>query len=129
LAFALVMAIVLAATGIFIRERLASNLDQAVGRALRARATDVAALAQQSDSGLMDARGAGPSGQRVEVAQLINASGRVIDRTPTVSSRPLINLPALRTTCAGPQFTRDTHLANRQPVRLLAESVRAQGKG
>src|SRR5438094_696385 len=57
LAFALVMAVVLAATGIFIRERLASNLDQAVERALRARAADVAALAQQSDSGLIDARG------------------------------------------------------------------------
>src|SRR5690242_11809476 len=122
------MAIVLAATGLFIRERLASNLDQAVDRALRARAADVAALAQQSDSGLIDARGAGPSGQRVELAQLINTSGRVIDHTPTVSSRPLINLAALRTTRAGRQFNSDMRLANGQPVRLLAESVQAQGQ-
>jgi two-component system OmpR family sensor kinase len=128
LAFALVMAVVLAATGIFIRERLASNLDQAVDRALRARAADVAALAQQSDSGLIDARGAGPSGQRVDLAQLIDASGRVIDHTPTVSSRPLVTLAALRTTRAGRQFNSDTRLANGQPVRLLAESVRAQGQ-
>jgi two-component system OmpR family sensor kinase len=126
LAFALEMAIVLAGTGTFIRERLASNLDQAVDRGLRARAADVAALAQQSDSGLIDARGAGPTGQRVELAQLINTSGRVIDHTPTVSSRPLINLAALSTTRAGRQFTSDTHLPNGQPVRLLAESVRAQ---
>lgn len=122
------MAIVLAATGIFIRERLGSSLDQAVDRALRARAADVAALAQQSDSGLIDARGAGPSGQRLELAQLINASGRVIDHTPTVSSRPMINLAALTSTRAGRQFSSDIRLANGQPVRLLAESVQAQGQ-
>lgn len=128
MAFALVMAILLAATGVFIRERLASNLDQATSRALRARAADVAALAQQSDSGLIDARGAGPSRQRVELAQLINASGRVIDHTPTVSSRPLINPAALRATRDGRQLMRDLRLANDQPVRLLAESIRAQGQ-
>lgn len=128
MAFALVMAIVLAATGIFIRERLASNLDQAVDRALRARAADVAALAQQSDSGLIDARRAGPSRQRVELAQLINTSGRVIDHTPTVSSRPLINVAALREARAGRQFNSDMRLANGEPVRLLAESVQAQGQ-
>lgn len=61
LAFALVMAVVLGATGIFIRDRLASNLSQATNRALRARAADVAALAQQSDSGLRDAHSLGPS--------------------------------------------------------------------
>jgi two-component system OmpR family sensor kinase len=128
LAFALVMAIVLAATGTFIRERLASNLDQATNRALRARAADVAALAQQSDTGLIDSRAAGPSGQRVEIAQLITAGGRVIDHTPTVSSRPLINAAALRATSDGRQLMRDLRLVNDQPVRLLAESVRAQGQ-
>ena len=76
------MAVVLAATGIFIRERLASNLDQAVDRALRARAADVAALAQQSDSGLIDARGARPS---ETVKQGAHVSGQAAAAAPSVS--------------------------------------------
>ena len=78
--FAVVMAIVLAATGLFVYQRQESNLDGAIDRALGARADDGAALAQQSDSGLTEAR-LGATGRRAELAQLIDASGHVLDRT------------------------------------------------
>ena len=51
-AFAAVMAIVLTATGLFVYQRQETHLDQTINRALHARAADVAALAQQSDTGL-----------------------------------------------------------------------------
>jgi signal transduction histidine kinase len=126
LAFAAVMAVVLAATGAFVHERLAVNLNNSVDRALRARATDVAALAQQSDNGLRQARGAGPSRRPAGLAQLIDARGRVLDRTPGLSAQPLIAPAALAAARHGDRVVIDARLADAEPVRLLAESVRAQ---
>jgi len=44
LAFAVAMAVVLAATGVFLYLRLGSALDRTIDQSLRARATDVGAL-------------------------------------------------------------------------------------
>jgi outer membrane lipopolysaccharide assembly protein LptE/RlpB len=74
IAFAVVMALVLAACGLFLHQRMKVSLNRALNAALRARETDLAALAQQSDSGLADARlplGATALGP----AQLISSSG------------------------------------------------------
>jgi two-component system OmpR family sensor kinase len=127
LAFALVMAVVLSATGLFVYQRQASNLDGSITRALAARANDVGALAQQSESGLRDAR-PGPAGRRAEVAQLIDASGRVWDRTPGVPRRPLISSAQLATARQGRPVTTDVVLSGDESVRVLAEPVRAQGQ-
>src|SRR5438445_9726085 len=89
-AFAAVMAVVLTATGLFVYQRQATNLDQTINRALHARAADVAALAQQSDTGLSDARPPGGRANRPQLAQLIDASGQVLDRTPGLPARPLL---------------------------------------
>jgi two-component system OmpR family sensor kinase len=117
-AFAVVMAVVLTATGLFVYQRQASNLNQSIERSLRARAADVAALAQQSDTGLAAAR--------AQVAQLIDASGRVLDRTPGLPSRPLLGPALLAAARSGKPVTTDVRLAGDQPVRLLADAVRAQ---
>jgi two-component system OmpR family sensor kinase len=125
-AFAAVMAIVLAATGLFVYQRQATNLDGAINRALRARAADVSALAQQSDTGLSDARPSGGRANRAELAQLIDASGRVLDRTPGLSGRPLLTPAAITAARRGSTVVIDARLAGDQPVRLLAELVQAQ---
>jgi signal transduction histidine kinase len=127
LAFALVMAVVLTATGLFVYQRQESNLDGAITRALRARADDVAALAQQSESGLREAR-PGSQGRRAQLAQLIDASGHVLDRTPGVSARPLIGSADLAKARGGQPVTTEVVLALDEPVRVLAEPVRAQGQ-
>jgi len=121
-AFALVMAVVLAATGLFVYQRQKSNLDQTINRALRARGADVAALAQQSDTGLADAR-AGAT--RVQLAQLIDYRGRVVDNTPGVPRRTLLPAAALAAARSGRTVMQDVRFAG-QPVRLLAGRVRAQ---
>lgn len=49
------MALVLAATGLFLYVRLRADLGHALERGLRSRAGDVSALVSQSDTGLKDA--------------------------------------------------------------------------
>jgi signal transduction histidine kinase len=127
LAFVVVMAVVLTATGLFVYQRQESNLDGAIDRALRARADDVAALAQQSESGLREAR-PGASGRRAAVAQLIDASGNVLDRTPGVPERPLLTASNVAAARRGQPVTTEVTFADDEPVRLLAQSAQAQGQ-
>jgi two-component system OmpR family sensor kinase len=126
LAFAAVIAVVLLATGIFVHGRLATSLDAAVNRSLSARAADVAALAHESDTGLETARRLGGRGRPVGLAQLIDTSGRVIDRTPGLGARPLLSARQLSAAQAGRRVRTDVVLAGDESVRLLAERVRAQ---
>ena len=126
LAFAAVIAVVLAATGIFVHGRLATSLDAAVNRSLNARAGDVAALARESDTGLREARRAAGSGRRVELAQLIDRSGNVLDRTPGLAAQPLLSGRQLAAAQAGQRVRTDAELAGDEHVRLLAEPMRAQ---
>jgi signal transduction histidine kinase len=126
LAFAVVMAVVLTATGLFVHQRLASNLDRALGATLRSRAADVAALAQQSDTGLAEARTPSLAGQPA-LAQLIDAGGRVLDATPGARGRPLLDAAAVARARSGPVVVARTRAAGDQPVRLLAVPIRAQG--
>jgi two-component system, OmpR family, sensor kinase len=125
-AFALVMAIVLTATGLFVYQRQATNLDQTIDRSLRTRAADIAALALQSDTGLADARIRGSHANGAGLAQLIDASGRVIDRTPGLSAHPLLGLAAIGAARRGAIVMANGQFAGDQPVRLLAELVHAQ---
>ena len=74
LAFAGVMALVLAATGAFLYLRLASSLDRTIDDGLRARAADVAALAQQPDAEL----GPRPGDGDESFAELVDGSSSVL---------------------------------------------------
>jgi signal transduction histidine kinase len=127
LAFAVVMAVVLAATGLFVHRRLESSLDGAIDRALHARADDVAALAQQSESGLRESR-PGASGRRPQVAQLVTVSGRVLDRTPGAPGRPLLDGAQLAAARNGRTVTANRELPSDEPVRLLAQRTHAQSQ-
>jgi two-component system OmpR family sensor kinase len=125
-AFALVMAVVLAAAGVFVYERQASNLNQTIDRALHARAADVAALAQQSDTGLTDTRQRRGGTSRAQLAELIDSSGHVLDRTPGLAPRPLLDPAAIMAARRGSTMITDVRLSGGEPVRLLAQSVHAQ---
>ena len=73
LAFAVAMAIVLAATGLFLYLRLGSALDRTIDQSLRARAIDVGALVRQGDS--LGAEGQG-------ITQVLDSGGVVLAGTP-----------------------------------------------
>jgi signal transduction histidine kinase len=127
-AFACVMAILLVATGAFVRQQLQAHLDNTLAASLRAHAADVAALAQQSDTGLADARRAPAVGQLPQLAQIIDARGHVIDATAGLPQRPLLAAAQLARARNGSVAIRRTLIAGDQPVRLLGVPVTAQGQ-
>ncbi|MEO8687635.1 MAG: ATP-binding protein [Solirubrobacteraceae bacterium] len=126
LAFTLVMTAVLGVTGAFVHERLAANLDSSIAASLRARIADVTALAQQSDTGLQEARTLRPGRSEIGFAQLIDVSDRVLDRTPGLSTQPLLDGAALAAARRGGVVTREVVLATDEPVRVRAAQIRAQ---
>jgi signal transduction histidine kinase len=128
LAFACVMAVLLVASGVFVRQQVGANLDTALNASLRSHAADIATLAQQADTGLADATNTGVAGQRAQLAQIIDARGRVIDATPGLPPRPLLGTAALARAQHATVLLQRTVVAGDQPVRLLAVPIRAQGK-
>jgi signal transduction histidine kinase len=122
------MAVVLAATGLFVRQRVESSLDSALNQSLRSHAADVATLAQQTDSGLTEARLNGVVGPNGQVAQIIDARARIVDETPGLPRRPLIGSAALASARGGAPVVGAAQVATDQPVRLLAAPIRAQGQ-
>jgi two-component system OmpR family sensor kinase len=87
LAFALAMAVVLAATGVFLYLRLASSLDETIDEGLQARAAELAPLVGGSTTPLQDGGYAGDEA----FAQVLDRDGRVIDATPQIGERPLVD--------------------------------------
>jgi two-component system OmpR family sensor kinase len=123
LAFTLVLAVVFAATGLFLYLRLASGLDRAINQGLRTRSADVEALVRQSDSGLREGRNArADSG----FAQVIDSRGRVVDATPGIIRSPLLAAEQLRRSRDHASFF--ARKIGDEHVRLLALPVTAQGQ-
>jgi two-component system OmpR family sensor kinase len=123
LAFTLVIAVVLAATGLFLYLRLGSTLDRALEQGLRTRAADVAALVQQTDTGLREGRNAQPDNG---FAQVLDPTGRVVDATPSVGRHRLLTASQLRSAQIRSSFL--TRTVATDSVRLLALPTHAQGQ-
>lgn len=116
------MAIVLAATGMFLYVRLGSALDRTIDQGLRARAADVAALVEQADTGLREAGYLrGPDNG---FAQVVGAQGEVVDATPGLADQPLLTDDQLERARRGGSFFAST--IDDDQVRLLALPVVAQ---
>ena len=94
-------------------QRVASSLDSALNQSLRVHAADVAALAQQSDSGLTEARLTGVVGPQGQVAQIVGANGAVVDSTSGLARRPLIDSSALAAARHGSTVIRSARLGRR----------------
>jgi two-component system OmpR family sensor kinase len=127
LAFAVVMALVLAATGAFVYLRMQSELDNSLNQGLRSRTGDLIALVQQADQGLTEA-GRSPLTERGEtLAQILSARGRVLDGTPRFRKQSLLRGAELRRALGHPVLLNRTLVRGFEgPVRLLASPVTAQ---
>jgi two-component system OmpR family sensor kinase len=129
LAFTLVMALVLAATGLFLYVRLGNELDASLNTGLRSRADDVTALVQQAGSGLRDGGRSPLAPPDENYAQVVDENGAVVDSTPGLNDVPVLDPGqlerALRGTIVldlGPPPNGD------DPARVLATPVEAQGR-
>jgi two-component system OmpR family sensor kinase len=109
-AFALAMATVLAASGLFLYLRLSSHLALALDRELQLRAQDLAALVAEPQASLARDTSSRFVERGESYAQLIAPDGRVLDATQPLGSTPLLTQTQLRT-------------AQRRPVYLDKPSV------
>ncbi len=119
LAFALVMALVLAAVGSFLYLRFRSDLDGTIDQGLSTRSHDIAALVRQADRGRNEGGRSLLSQQQEEgFAQVLSAAGRVVAATPTVRVAGLLDRSQLA------QASREEITFDRGPVGHLEEPSR-----
>ncbi len=126
LVFASVMAVVLAGVGMFLYLRLGSELDATIEQGLRSRAGDVTALVQQADSGLAQSGRSPLTEQGENLAQILDASGTVVDSTPSLRDRPVLSRDEIARALDSTIFT--TASAGEDPAQIIATPVRAQGQ-
>jgi two-component system OmpR family sensor kinase len=128
IAFAAIMAVLLAGAGLFLYLRLGSTLQATVDRGLRSRAGVVTALIQQADSGLAQSGRSPLTEQGESLAQILDSRGRVVDALPTLRAHPLLSAGEVRRAERGTILVRhDSSPVGSDPVRLLATPVGAQG--
>lgn len=122
LAFAVAIAGVLAATGVFLYVRVGSALDRTIDQGLQARAADVAALVEQADEGLREAGSLREPDD--DFAQVVGPDGAVLDSTPGVGDQPLLAASQLERARSGQTVVE--RMIDDEQVRLLAIPVAAQ---
>ena len=119
--FAVAMAIVLAAAGLFVYERVATDLDRAFDRDLRSRAADLSALVLRNGS-------LQTTGSSTTFAEVLTADGRVLDATSTLRSQVLLTAPQLARARAGTTFVKlRAFPVSDESSRMLALPLRRDG--
>ncbi|HET7517953.1 MAG TPA: hypothetical protein VFN05_09700, partial [Actinomycetes bacterium] len=128
LAFAVGMAVVLAAMGLFLYLRVGAALDRAIDQSVRGRADDVAALVRASGSGLRHA-GENLLVEREEnPAQVLDPDGIILDSTPGLGGHRLLTGPELaRASQATIMVDRPPVPDSEDPLRVLATPVQTRG--
>jgi len=128
-AFAVAMAIVLSGTGLFLYEKLGTDLSRALNQDLRLRGQDLSALLADRSASL-----AGESrGRLIEsgesFAQLIDPRAGVLDATRPIGRRPLLTPPEVRRASRGNTFVDVAGVPGLdEPARLLGLPIDRGGR-
>lgn len=129
IAFAMAMAIVLLASGLYVYTQVADDLNTALDQDLRLRGQDVSVVVADRAAPLTAESGGRLIERGESFAQLLDARGRVVDATPTIGRRPLIGPAEVRAALGEPSFIdRSSVPGLNEPARLLALSVRRAGR-
>src|SRR4029078_1071340 len=91
LAFVLALGIVLAALGWVVYTRFENSLNDNTDRALRSRATDIAAQTQPSGPRIPGARGERLIESEESFTQILDDQGGIVDATSRAESRTLLH--------------------------------------
>jgi two-component system, OmpR family, sensor kinase len=122
------MAVVLGAVGVFVYLRFSAELDATINSGLESRASDVAALVKEADSGLRVGRQS-LVGRGESFAEVLGSAGAVEDSSPAVEGRVLLGPAELRRALRGPIFLDRGPLPGLEDdSRLLAVPVAARGR-
>jgi two-component system, OmpR family, sensor kinase len=126
LAFVLAMAVVLAATGLFVYLRQRSQLDDTIDQGLASRAADVTALLRDSS---LNARRVRFSEQDEGFTQVLTPGGRILYETSGLPRRPLLAPAQLREAAsAGLQIDVPAGHGLHDPTRISAQPVTRNGQ-
>jgi two-component system OmpR family sensor kinase len=118
--FGAAMAIVLAAVGLFVYLRVASDLDRAFDKELRSRGQALSALVQRGGS-------VRTTGSADTFAELVTRDGRVIDATPDLRGQLLLSPPRLAFAANGARFFDLSRIPGQdESGRLLALPVQSR---
>jgi signal transduction histidine kinase len=98
-----VIALVLAATGVFVYFRFESEVDNTVDAGLRSRAAELSAVVRQS-GGRLDAGNQHLVGRTESFAEVLDPSGQVIDSSPAIGGKALLDDGQLERAAAAPLF-------------------------
>lgn len=123
--FAVAMALVLAATGLFLYARLGDDLARSLDQDLRLRAQDLSALVTEPGSVLAAQSGSRLIEQGESFAQLLDQRGHVLDATRSLGTASLLPRPQLAAAESDDRFfDRPSVPGLDEPARLLAVPVR-----
>jgi two-component system OmpR family sensor kinase len=127
-AFAAAMALVLAATGLFVYVRLESHLSRALEQQLRVRASDLTALVAERGQPLATDRSSRFVEPGESYAQLLDTRGRVVDATPPLGRTSLLTEAELAAARGETIFAdRGSVPGLDEPSRLLATPIVSRG--
>jgi two-component system OmpR family sensor kinase len=124
LAFTIVMALLLAALGLFVYSRFKSQLSEQIDQSLRSHGDDIAALVARKDL----SRSTRLLGREESFAQVLTPSGQIYATTPQLAQHPQL------TPAEAAQAARASFIVTRPHVRSIAGQARllarpAQGRG
>jgi signal transduction histidine kinase len=123
------MALVLAATGLFLYVRLDSHLTTAIDHNLLLRAEDLSALVRQPDASLSSAGGGNFVERGESYAQLIDGHGHVVDATSPLGHTRLLTATELRDSRQEMVFANRSSVPGLdEPSRLLATPIVLRGR-
>jgi two-component system OmpR family sensor kinase len=121
------MALVLGATGVFVYLRFEAELDSTIDSGLRSRASDVAALVREADSGLSEGH-QNLVAPDESFAEVLGPDGRVSDSSAAVGGHTLLTPAELRRALRAPIVVdRGPGPGLEEESRLLAIPVGAMG--
>jgi len=127
-ACAVVMAVVLAASGWFLYARLSSHLSTQRQQELQVRAQDLGALVSHPGASLATDGGGRLIEHGESYAQLVDGV-RVVDATPPLSGKPVLSPEQLRAATRGPVYADLPSVPGlNEPSRVLATPVQRGGR-
>jgi heavy metal sensor kinase len=118
--FAVIIAVVLALTGLTIYRNFRADLNSTEDRGLRSRSEEVTALVQRADASSLAPSLAHVGSTEDDFAQVLRPDGGVLAATPQVPGSPVLDGPALR------RVARSQALIERGPLPQLDGHVRMQ---
>ena len=124
LAFVLALGVVLAALGWIVYTQFEDSLNDNTDRALRSRATDIAAVIDRSGPRIPGARDDRFIESEESFTQILDVDGLVVDGTSRANTVPLLSEDEIRRAREGSlTLTRDDAVEEGDPARLFAVPV------